>query len=51
MESVETGANDAEVFRAIVSTKAARYFPFDFGHADGAFADVVREGNGRFAYT
>ena len=40
-ECVEAGANDAEIFGAVECAKTAGYFLLYFGHADGAFANIM----------
>ena len=42
-QSVEAGADDAEVFCAVASVKATRDFLFHLRHAYGAFRHMIRE--------
>ena len=46
-ESVEAGADDAEIFSAVECAKAAGYFLLHFGHTNGAFAKIVGKRDSR----
>ena len=47
VQGIEVRADDGEVFRPFDRAKAPRDFLFYFRHPDGAFAEIVGEGNGQ----